>query len=52
MPSHWAKAHGGHDIQPLVGSGIPLYQCKPLGLVAGALPRCEETFSLSTKSWG
>ena len=30
----------------------PPYLYKRLGLLAGSLPHCQETFCLSTKSWG
>jgi hypothetical protein len=35
-----------------VWPAMPLHPYKPLGLLAGALPHCQETCCLSTKSWG
>jgi hypothetical protein len=52
MPSHEANAHGGLAVRPWVGEAIPPHPCKPLGLLAGPLPLRQETFCISTKSWG
>ena len=52
MVSHWAKAHGRHAVRPRVGEATPPHPYKPLGLYTGALPHCQETSCLSTKSWG
>jgi hypothetical protein len=52
MPSHWANAHGGLAVRPQVGEATPPHPYKPLGFFAGALPHRQETFCLSTKSWG
>ena len=52
MPKHWAKAHGRHAIWPRVGEATPPHPNKPLGLLARPLPNRQETFCLSTKSWG
>jgi hypothetical protein len=52
MPSHWANAHEGLAVRPRVGEATPPYPYKPLGLLAGPLPHRQETFCLSTKSWG
>ena len=51
MPSHWANAHEGRAVRPRVGLATPPHPNKPLGLLVGPLPHCQETF-LSTKSWG
>jgi hypothetical protein len=53
MPPHWANyVHTGLAIRPRVGSATPPHPYKPLGLLAGPLPHRQETFCLSTKSWG
>ena len=56
-PSHsrqlcltWTNALGGRVIRPGVGEATLPYPYKLLGLLAGALPYRQETFSLSTKS--
>jgi hypothetical protein len=52
MPPHWANAHGGLTVRPRVGEATAPHPYKPLGLLAGPLPHRQETFCLSTKSWG
>ena len=52
MPPHWANAHGGLAVQPQVGEARPPHSYKPLILLAEPLPHRQETFCLSTKSWG
>jgi hypothetical protein len=52
MPSHWANAHGGLGVRPHAGEATPLHPYKSLGLLAGPLPHRQDTFCLSTKSWG
>ena len=52
MASKWAKAHGGRAVRSRVGEATPPHPYKPLGLYAGPLPHRQETFCLSTKSWG
>jgi hypothetical protein len=52
MPSHWANAREGLAVWPRVGEATPPHPYKPLGLLAGPLPHRQETFCLSTKSWG
>jgi hypothetical protein len=44
MPSHLANAYGG--LGPQVGEATPPHPYKPLGLLAGALPHRQGTFSL------
>ena len=53
MSPCWANGRGGHAVRPRVGlaSHTP-YSYKPLGLWAGPLPHCQETFRLSPKDWG
>ena len=52
MPLHWANAHGGYVVRPRVGLATPPHPYKPLRLLAGPLLHHQETFCLSTKSWG
>ena len=52
MPSHWVNAHEGRVVRPRVGSATSHHPYKPLGLLAGSLPHRQETFCLSSKSWG
>ena len=53
MPSHWANAREGLAVWPQGGEVTPPPRpYKPLGLLAGPLPQSQETFCLSTKSWG
>jgi hypothetical protein len=52
MLSHWANAHGSFAVRPRVGEATSSHPYKPLGLMAGPLPHCKETFCLSTKIWG
>ena len=52
MPLHRANAHGGHAVWIPVGEATPPHPYKPLGLLARSLPYHQETFCLSTKSWG
>ena len=52
MPPHWANAHEGRHVQPRVGSATPPHPYKLLGLLAGLLVHCHETFCLPTENWG
>ena len=52
MTSQWAKAHEGRAIWPPVVEATPPHPYKPLGLYVGPLLHRQETYCLSTKSWG
>jgi hypothetical protein len=52
MPSHWANAHEGLAVRPQVEEATPPHPYNPQGLLVGPLPHHQETFYLSTKSWG
>ena len=49
---NYASAHGGRAVRPWVKEATPPHSYKLLELLAGALPHRQETFCLSTKSWG
>ena len=49
----WANVRGGGVVWPWVGlAATPPHRYKPLGPLEKPLPHHEETFCLSTKSWG
>jgi len=52
MPSHWANAYRGLAVRARVRLATPPHLYKPLGLSAGPPLHHQETFCLSTKSWG
>ena len=53
MTPCYANVRGGCVVQPWVGlAATPPRPYKSLGLLVGPLSHRQETFCLSTKSWG
>ena len=46
------QSHEGRAVRPRVVGATSPHPYKPLGFWAGPLPHHQETFCLSTKSWG